>query len=114
MPDGGSGNCGNCRHFDRAERQSTLRARRIRVPLWTVCHDFNAQVSEPHGPLYAIICVVKGGAGGYASVPYFNGNRPDTRQPNGGGTIIYVDDKNGHRHEFESVEEYLAFQEKRK
>lgn len=110
MPDGGAGNCGNCTHFDPDERQCTLRDVPIKAPFWTTCHNFNSPSSKLDGPIYAIVGIVKDGAGGYRQLPYLNGNRPDTKQKGSpGDTVVYVTEDDGTYHEFETVDEYLQF-----
>lgn len=113
MPDGGSGNCGNCRHLS-ADQRCQIRDVRIEVPYWTTCHNFNDTSTEPDGPIYAVVGIVKDGAGGYRQIPYLNGNRPDTTQEgNGGDTFLHVRDRDGERHEFDTVDDYLRFREQR-
>jgi hypothetical protein len=73
----------------------------------------NKEVDEAHGHIYSIVCEVKGGAGGYCDIPWFQGNRVDTEQgPDGGDTIVVVKDNHGQRHEFPDVKTYMDFWKK--
>lgn len=89
------GNCGNCRHLS-PDKRCQIRDVPIQVPYWTTCYNFNDASTEPDGPIYAIVGIVKDGAGGYRQIPYLNGNRPDTTQKgNGGDTFVHVRDDDG-------------------
>lgn len=113
MPDGGAGNCGNCRHLS-ADRRCRLRDVPIEVPYWTTCHNFGSPSTEPDGPIYAIVGVVEDGAGGYRQIPYLNGNRADTVQKGSrGDTFVQVRDSDGDLQKFETIDEYLRFRERR-
>lgn len=111
MPNGGTHHCGlYCCHFD--NKQETCRLRKIQIehPFLTTCNNFNRPGRTIVGPLYAIVCEVKSGAGGYTSIPYFDGHRVDTVQPSGGGdTVVCFTDKNGKHHEFSSSDDYLEY-----
>jgi hypothetical protein len=62
------------------------------------------------GPIYAIVCEVRNGAGGYTEIPYFDGIRVDTQQgPTPGNTVVAFTDGAGERREFESTDEYRLF-----
>ncbi len=120
MPNGGSDNCGNCTHFDSERARCTLRRESIRFPYWTTCRNFASSAStqktsaDPDGPIYAIVCIIKDGAGAYSRIPYLHGNRVDTERPeDGGDTILSVTDSQGETYKFESVEDYLDFRETR-
>lgn len=111
MPNGGTHHCGlYCCHFD--NKQETCRLRKIQIehPFLTTCNNFNRPGRAIVGPLYAIVCEVKSGAGGYTSIPYFDGRRVDTVQPRGGGdTVVCFADRNGEQHEFSSSSDYLQY-----
>jgi hypothetical protein len=63
--------------------------------------------------MYAIVCEVRDGAGGYGEIPYFDGARVDTIQkPNGGDTFVCFTESDGTYHEFPTVADYLTFYEK--
>ncbi len=119
MPNGGMHHCGHCPHFERSASRCALRGVRIESSHWTTCRNFGDEAVEsgaavePAGPLYAIVCEVKGGAGAYGDIPYFDGVRVDTVQSRpGGDTVVRFTDAGGTRHEFASVAEYLSFYEK--
>ncbi len=61
------------------------------------------------GPMYAIVCEVKSGAGGYGDIPYFEGCRVDTVQEDAGDTVVRFKDSSGKVCEFSTVAEYLEF-----
>lgn len=113
MPDGGPGNCGNCRHLSDGQH-CRVRDVSIEVPYWTTCHNLNSANTDPEGPIYAIVGIVGDGGVGYQRIPYLNGNRPDTSQiGEGGDTVIRVRDSEGQSHTFETTDEYLRFREQR-
>jgi uncharacterized protein (TIGR02452 family) len=111
MPNGGTHHCGlYCRHFDNDMKTCHLRQIQIDQPFWTTCKNFNQPGKTIVGPLYAIVCEVKNGAGGYGDIPYFDGRRVDTVQPSGGGdTVVCFTDRNRKHHEFASVADYLEY-----
>jgi len=111
MPNGGTHHCGlYCRHFDNGTNTCNLRHVQIALPFWTTCENFNRLGTTVVGPLYAIVCEVKSGAGGYGGIPYFDGCRVDTLQRDGAGdTVVYFTDRNGRYHEFPSVADYLEY-----
>lgn len=114
MPNGGTHHCGlYCCHFDNGTNTCNLRHVQIESPLWTTCKNFNRTGTTLVGPLYAIVCEVKSGAGGYGDIPYFDGCRVDTLQRDGGAdTVVYFTDRNGRYHEFPSVADYLEYYQK--
>jgi hypothetical protein len=63
----------------------------------------------PNGPIFAIVCEVKDGAGSYIDIPYFKGNRVDTYQESGKDTVIKFKDENGNTVELPDVESYLKY-----
>lgn len=84
MPNGGTHHCAQyCRHFDNTRRICSLRNISIEEPFCTSCHDFNKPVRTPSGPMLSIVCQVRAGGGGYATIPYFYGNRLDAVQAAG-------------------------------
>jgi uncharacterized protein (TIGR02452 family) len=109
MPNGGTHHCGlYCCHFDNGTNNCNLRHVQIEQPCWTTCKNFNRPNRTIVGPLYAIVCEVKSGAGGYGDIPYFDGRRVDTVQRDGkGDTVVCFTDRNGQHHEFASVADYL-------
>ena len=127
--------CSNCSHLAQDSRCS-LRGVQIEHGHWTTCHDFSNEGrrrrslivrvlwwfaifvitggqgdrKKTSGPMYAIVCEVKDGTGGYSEIPYFDGHRVDTVQPIGGGdTVVRFTDGDGKTHEFPSVADYLRF-----
>jgi hypothetical protein len=126
MPNGGEDNCANCVHYDEAESFCSLRRTIIESSHWTTCRNFDPSWRSAKqgfrsnenidGPIYAIVCEVKGHAGRYARLPYFEGCRVDTcekksLQPGDckGDTIVYFVDADGNRYEFNSVDDYMNF-----
>jgi len=103
-----------------------LRDVEIELPLWTTCRNLIYQGFERpeddtiQGPLYAIVCEIKSGRGGYGEIPYFDGCRVNTvsdvikkprwslRKPPS-ITVVRFTDTTGKQHEFQTVAEYLAF-----
>jgi hypothetical protein len=106
MPNGGTRHCANCKHFD--DGVCTLRQNEIRIPYWTTCKNWNKVSVEPNGPIFAIVCQVKDGAGNYLKIPYYKGNRADTYQE-GEDTIIKFKNENGDIIELPDVESYLNY-----
>jgi hypothetical protein len=109
MPNGGSHHCANCKYFDNG--LCTLRQTRIRISHWTTCKNWNSELTEPSGPIFAIVCQVKNGAGSYADIPYFKGNRVDTYQEGSKDTIIKFKDGDGNIIELPDIESYLKYYE---
>ena len=111
MPNGGTHHCGlYCCHFDNGQITCHLRQVQIDQPFWTTCKNFNRPGRTIVGPLYAIVCEVKNGAGSYGDIPYFDGRRVDTVQRDGqGDTVVCFTDRNGRHHEFASVADYLVY-----
>ncbi len=60
-------------------------------------------------PMYAIVCGVKSGAGGYGAIRYFEGCRVDTVQEGAGDAVVRFKDSSGKVCEFSTVAEYLEF-----
>ena len=110
MPNGGSHHCANCQHFE--DGQCTLRQTKIKIPYWTTCKNWNRNSTEPNGPIFAIVCEVKNGAGSYTNIPYFKGNRVDTYQEGGEDTILKFKDGSGNSIELPDVESYLKYYNK--
>ena len=110
MPNGGPHHCGNCRHFVADENRCSLRRVAIEGSHWTTCRNFNRPGDDVVGPVYAIVEEVRNHGGGAADIPYFEGCRVDTVQPDGtGDTVVRFTDTTGTNHEFASVSDYLAF-----
>lgn len=110
MPNGGIHHCGNCRWLD-GEKRCSLRNRLIENIHWTTCSNFNLLMgkSEVIGPLYAIVCEVRNGKGGYHEIPYYGRNRVDTVTGQNGDTRVAFVDEDGMNHYFDSVADYLDF-----
>ena len=110
MPNGGHHHCAGCQHFDQAARFCRLRNFPVAEPFWTTCRSRNVPLGRPDGPVYAIVCEVKGNAGGYCDIPYFEGIRvepvPGTMP---GDTVIRFTGPDGQLYEFDSAEQYLQF-----
>ena len=68
MPNGGLGNCGNCRHFIWKTTHCQLRDIDIEQPKWTTCADCGVDTDEAHGPVIDIVCKREGHAGYYERV----------------------------------------------
>lgn len=126
MPNGGEDNCAHCDHFKEVDSFCQLRRVEIESSYWTTCRNFSASwnhMSQKHsatieidGPLFAIVCEVKAHGGHYARLPYFHGCRADTCEKDTlglgdckGDTIVYFVDAQGNRHEFDSIDDYMAF-----
>jgi uncharacterized protein (TIGR02452 family) len=110
MPNGGEHHCGNCHHFIRHSSKCSLRNVGIESSHWTSCNNFNRHGDKVIGPIYAIVCEVKSGTGGYDDIPYFNGCRVDTLQrTDGGDTFVCFTDRKGKYHEFTSVADYIKY-----
>lgn len=107
MPNGGPHHCGHCKQFEKTV--CNLRNVEIESSYWTTCKNWNRDGSVPIGPIYAIVCEVKKGAGGYADIPYFNGHRVDTYQVGEGDTVIKFDDGKGNILELPDIESYLNY-----
>lgn len=124
MPNGGSDNCGNCAWFRPGEPSSpgrthgrcALRDARIELPFWTTCANWSpaAQDRKPTraGPIISIVGWVENGKGGYTRLAYCEGRRPDTGQREG-ATFIHWMESDGDVREFENVDGYRAFRERR-
>ncbi|MDX1673129.1 MAG: hypothetical protein R3211_12390 [Balneolaceae bacterium] len=113
MPNGGAGNCSNCKHLNE-KNDCILRSVKIQIPHWTVCKNWNQDDKDPIGPLYAIVGEVRNGAVSYGMIPYFEGQRVDTVQQADGDTTVRFTDNSGEIHEFDNVKEYMDFYEKYK
>lgn len=109
MPNGGIHHCWGCSHFDADMSFCNLRHADIDSSHWTTCRNRNKDSSEIYGPIYAIVCEVKSGAGSYGDIPYFEGCRADTVQEGAGDTVVRFTDKSGNAHEFDTVADYLDF-----
>ncbi|RLA41192.1 MAG: hypothetical protein DRR42_24955 [Gammaproteobacteria bacterium] len=109
MPNGGVHHCGGCNHFIYEESFCSLRNVNIESSHWTTCRNINKNAGEIDGPIYAIVCEVKSGAGGYGDIPYIDDCRVDTIQEGSGDTIVRFTDRSGEAHEFNTVADYLAF-----
>jgi hypothetical protein len=108
MPNGGTHHCGYCCHFHADRQHCTLRNVPIEQSHWTSCQNTDANVTEPTGPLYAIVCEVRNGGGSYATIPYWGDARPDTVQGFPSlDTHIAVDFPDGRRVRFDTILEYL-------
>jgi len=107
MPNGGESNCEHCKHFDKIVCK--LRNVDIESAYWTTCENWNQIATAPSGPIYAIVCEVKNRAGGYAEIPYFNGNRVHTHQEGAGDTVIKFDDGKGNIIELPDIESYMKY-----
>ena len=109
MPNGGTHHCWGCSHFVSEKAFCSLRNVTIARASWTTCRNRNKNMVEIAGPLYAIVCEVKSGAGAYTDIPYFDGCRADTVQEGPGDTIVRFTDAAGKVHEFKTITDYLAF-----
>jgi hypothetical protein len=90
-----------------------MRDVKIESSHWTTCANFHRPSGEIIGPLYAIVCEVRNRKGGYTRIPYFDGCRVDTVQPDArGDSVVRFVDGSGRQHEFVSVSDYLEFYEK--
>ena len=114
MPNGGYHNiCAHCKHLIEG---NLCALRKIHIPNthWTLCRNFNNE-KDIEGPLIAVIGQVKDGGIAYGTIPYFNGQRADTIQKDGGGdTVVRIIDLDGRPREFDTVDDYLEFYEKNK
>lgn len=61
------------------------------------------------GLMYAIVCEVKSGTGGYGDIPYFEDCRVDTVQEGAGDTVVRLKDSSSKVCEFLAVAKYLEF-----
>lgn len=109
MPNGGVHHCWGCSHLVSETAFCSLRNVTIASSLWTTCRNINKNFGQIDGPLYAIVCEVKSGAGTYGDIPYFDGCRADTVQEGSGDTIVRFTDHAGKVHEFKTLADYLAF-----
>jgi hypothetical protein len=118
MPNGGSDICANCSHFGDATGICELRQVKIDATHWTTCHNFADEGKGIKGSLFAVVGEVHDGALHYERIPYFDGIRVDTIQRSSfgqttpGNTYLDFVDRDGTRHQFETVAEYIAFYEK--
>ena len=109
MPNGGVHHCYHCCNHDPDNDFCNLRNVTIEQSHWTSCRNRDKAEGEIDGPLFAIVCEVKSGAGRYNDIPYLDGCRVDTVQEDAGDTIVRVTDLTGKLYEFDTVEEYLDF-----
>ena len=110
MPNGGTHHCEfSCYHFDNKSRICKLRHIKIDKPFITTCKNFNRSEEVPIGPLYAMVCEVKGGAGCYTEIPYFDNIRVDTVQHGAKDTKVCFTDKDGKYYEFSTILGYIRF-----
>jgi len=107
MPNGGSHHCGNCRHFTKSICK--LRSEPIESSHWTTCKSWNTHNLKPVGVILAIVSEVKNRAGSYATIPYYNGVRVDTKQDGYNDTTVVWESKDGQKLIFNDVDEYLSF-----
>jgi hypothetical protein len=111
MPNGGTHHCAEyCCHFDNEMNTCLLRGDKIEYPFWTSCKNFDQPDAVIVGPLCSIVSQVRGGGGGYNTIPYFDGCRVETVQKKQrGDTVVYFTDRNGKYHEFPMVADYMEF-----
>ncbi len=112
MPNGGVHHCWGCSHFIPEKSFCSLRNANIESSHWTTCRNRYKNTNEIDGPIYAIVCEVKSGAGAYGDIPYFDDCRVNTVQEKSGDTIVHFTDHSGEIHEFDTVADYLAFYRK--
>jgi hypothetical protein len=74
--------------------------------------NWNNNSKELDGPLYAILCEVKNGAGRYIEVPYFKGKRVYTMQAGAGDTSLQCEDERGNTLQFSDSESFIKYYEK--
>ena len=112
MPNGGVHHCGNCRWFNN-DSFCSLRQQEILIPHWTTCQNCNLDVGKTDGaigPIYAIVCEVKNGKGGYHQIPYYKGIRVDTDSvDDDDDTYLAFTDPDGVERWFDCVADYLDF-----
>jgi hypothetical protein len=101
--------CWGCCHHDPHKNLCNLRNVEIASSRWTTCRNRNQANGEIDGPIFAIVCEVKNGAGYYADIPYFDNCRVDTVQEEGGDTVVRFTNTAGELHEFPNIAEYLEF-----
>lgn len=111
MPNGGLHHCGHCNHFKYNNCQ--LRNIEIQKSHWTTCRNWNKESSSPNGHVFAIVGIVKNGAGGYTELPYYQGNRVDTFQEGSGDTVIRFTNENGETIEVSDVDSYMELWNKK-
>jgi hypothetical protein len=109
MPNGGVHHCWGCCHHDPDKGFCSLRNVHIGSDRWTTCRNRSNERGDIDGPIFAIVCEVKSGAGRYGDIPYFDGCRADAVQEGAGDTVVRFTDPTGKIHEFASVAEYLDF-----
>lgn len=108
MPNGGIHHCGHCKNLIQGKKCS-IRNVIIENTYWTTCQNWNkTNQKEPLGPIYAIVCEVINGAGGYADIPYYKGNRVDTYQIGKENTKVRFT-YNNQVFEFDTLEKYMEF-----
>ena len=112
MPNGGTKHCHSCNHL--INKNCSIRLVEISKPHWTVCDNWNDNSTEADGEIFAIVCEVIDGAGGYENIPYFNGNRVDTFQEGENDSVIKFDDGNGNIIELPDVDSYLKYNSENK
>ena len=112
MPNGGTHHCASCSNFKSTKNICTLRQEHVAETYWTSCQNFDEETDQVRGPLYAIVCEVKDGAGMYATIPFWKDARPQmVHDPLTADTrlVVKVGD---HTREFETIAEYLdAYQD---
>ncbi|MEN9509020.1 MAG: hypothetical protein RLZZ621_1583 [Gemmatimonadota bacterium] len=108
MPNGGTHHCAYCRHFDTDRQHCTLRNIPINGSYWTSCQNSDEGVTEPTGPLYAIVCEVREQGRAYATIPFWGDARPEMVQEfPSPDTHVLVRFTDGRRLRFESILENL-------
>lgn len=124
MPNGGSDNCGTCTWFRSDEPYESgrelgrceLREVSIELPFWTTCRNWSPAPQTDNavrtGPLISIVGWVEDGQGGYTRLAYCEGRRPDTCQREN-TTLIQWTERDGDVREFETVDVYQVFRERR-
>lgn len=120
MPNGGSDNCGTCVWFrpdePSAQGRCALREASIELPFWTTCRNWSSAPQDRNpmrmGPLIGIVGWVEDGKGDYTRLAYSEGRRPDTFQREN-TTMIQWMERDGEVREFETVDGYQAFRERR-
>lgn len=108
MPNGGPQHCGHCKRYLRAESRCGLRDVPIERSHWTVCRNYYRPHDPVMGPIYAIVCEIRDGAGCYLDIPYFDGIRVDTVSIDEANTAVRFTTPTGVM-TFPSVDEYLRF-----
>jgi ribulose bisphosphate carboxylase small subunit len=108
MPNGGTDNCMECRHFSDEMGLCMLRGVAVKSPPWTTCRNY-WRGDTPDGPIYSIDIMVHGYQGAYIRLPYLEGRRPFATKNDGEGSVIQIPDANGDLLTFETPEDYMTY-----